>query len=94
MVFFFWRSGLTTQMELSFITEKNTKQNVSSIWINKDEETRDKNAVICHFVLCLGIIWLQPNTNKHSNENIHITKFLYSWSYAKMTRVNTWMQKK
>jgi len=49
--FFFLAVCVTTQMELSIIFEKNTNQNVSSIWINKDGETRDKNAVLCRYVL-------------------------------------------
>jgi hypothetical protein len=42
---------VSTQVELNFIIEKNTDQNVNSIWINRDGETRDKIAVLCHYVL-------------------------------------------
>lgn len=64
--FFFLAMFVTTQMELSFIIEKNTKQNVSSIWINKDGETRDKNAVLFHYVLYVFALYeynpIQTNT--------------------------------
>jgi hypothetical protein len=42
---------VTIQMELSFNVEKNKNYIVSSILINKDRETRDKNLVLCLYVL-------------------------------------------
>jgi len=64
--FFFLAMFVTTQMELSFIIETNKKQNVTSIWINKDAETRDKNAVLFHYVLYVFALYeynpIQTNT--------------------------------
>jgi len=46
-------------------------------------------------IMCfMPLHYMYTTLHKHSNENILITEFLYSWSYTKMTRVNTWMQKK
>lgn len=72
---------VTTQMELSVIIEKNTNQNVSSIWISKDGETRDKIAVVCHYVLYAFALYVynpaQTQQWKYSHYRIFIQLELY-----------------
>jgi len=52
-----------------------------SIKMGKPGTKMQSFVIMCFMPLRL---WIQPRTNKHSNETILITEFLYSWIYAKM----------
>lgn len=83
--FFFLAVFVTTQMELSFIIEKNTKQNVISIWINKAAEARNKNAILFHYVLYVFTLYeynpIQTNTAMKifSLQNFYAVGVMLKW---------------
>ena len=76
---FYLAMCVTTQMDLGFIIEKNTNQNVSCVWIDKDGKTRDKNAVLCHYVLYVFALHEYSPTQTNTEMKIFSLQNFYTF---------------